>query len=73
MRSATFPHSAPCGVFADGNGENATKDGKQAGPMKDGTMLAVYFGTGYSPKGPGSGKVRKTPRWPRSWADFSLL
>jgi hypothetical protein len=39
-----------------GNGENATKDGKQAGPMKDGTMLAVYFGTGYSPKGPGSGK-----------------
>ena len=38
----------------DGNAENVTADGK-ANVMADGTMEAVYFGSGYAPKGKGSG------------------
>ena len=39
---------------ADGNAENITADGK-ANVMADGTMEAVYFGSGYAPRGKGSG------------------
>ena len=41
-------------VVSDGNAENITADGK-ANVMADGTMEAVYFGSGYAPKGKGSG------------------
>ena len=40
--------------FDYGNAENVTTAGN-AGPMKDGTMEAVYFGSGYAPHGKGSG------------------
>ena len=40
-------------------------------------LLAVvtYYGTGAAVAALNSGmyQVRKTPRWPRSWANFSLL
>ena len=40
--------------FDYGNAENVTAAGN-AGPMSDGTMEAVYFGSGYAPHGKGSG------------------
>ena len=38
----------------DGNAENVSHG--KAGPMNDGSMEAVYFGSGYGPNGPGSGR-----------------
>jgi hypothetical protein len=45
--------------FDYGNAENVTgkPDGTgRAGPMSDGTMEAIYFGSAYGPQGPGSGE-----------------
>eukprot|EP00036_Acanthoecidae_sp_10tr_P020623 CAMPEP_0206299692 /NCGR_PEP_ID=MMETSP0106_2-20121207/7317_1 /ASSEMBLY_ACC=CAM_ASM_000206 /TAXON_ID=81532 /ORGANISM="Acanthoeca-like sp., Strain 10tr" /LENGTH=319 /DNA_ID=CAMNT_0053730393 /DNA_START=241 /DNA_END=1200 /DNA_ORIENTATION=+ len=40
--------------FDYGNAENVDANGR-AGPMADGTMEAIYFGSSYAPQGPGSG------------------
>jgi hypothetical protein len=49
--SGRYWNSGCC--FDYGNAENAS-EGK-AGPMFDGSMEAIYFGSGYAPQGPGSG------------------